>query len=232
MTGMISIDWLPYFMTRFRGLSISHHPLLKLPDNQLHFVVMSWSYHVSYAPTLPCVACVLVPLVDVGLDRIDQEEHVVEGRRGLRNIVVARRNTRPRAALGVTVPSFATSIRAAEGDVDNLLDISWRKDTAHWQFYNLHLFPRIPNVAVLRHEAHYWRASLAWVRIVALHISRNGRLREVPDLNAICFNLSSPNTATVLVEGVTEGAIRSNDAAASDDVIAVGAEDVTGTVPG
>ena len=99
-----------------------------------------------------------------------------------------------------------------------------------YETYDLHLLPCVADVAVLRHEAHDRYTPLAWIGALAVYISWNGGLREIPYLDAFSLDLSSPDAATVFVEGVTEGAIRSVDTATSSIVVAVGAEDVAGAL--
>lgn len=97
---------------------------------------------------------------------------------------------------------------------------------------NLHLLPRLLDVAILGYEAHDRLAPLARIWTVAFDIGRNVRSPEVPDPDAFSFDLRSPNATAILVERVAKSTVRSNNTATSLVVITVCADDISSTLLG
>ena len=152
----------------------------------------------------------------VRLDRVDQKVHIVKGFRILCNIFNTRGNARDLAARRISTPGRFISVVAAECDVEDLVNVSIDQSMSKKRTDHLHLLPGRRDVTTtVVNKLHHWRAPVIRVGCIALDVSWNIRPGEVPYPDTICFNLCSPDATAFLVEGITEGALRSSDAAAS-----------------
>ena len=79
--------------------------------------------------------------------------------------------------------------------------------------YDLHLLERIANIATIPNEVHHRRAPCVGVRIGAIPTRWLVTPRKEPCLDAIVLDLCCPDTTSVIVEGLTEGALGAIDAA-------------------
>lgn len=165
----------------------------------------------------------------VRLDRVDQEVHIVKGCGILCNIFVTRGNTRVGAAMRITTPDRCTSVRAAERDIEDLVNVSLDRSISKKGTDYLHLPPGLSDVTdTVRLKVHHWQAPVLRVGCIALDVVWDVRPSEVPYLDTISFDLCSPDATAFLVEGITEGAFWSKDAAASGVIVTVGFGDFAG----
>ena len=78
--------------------------------------------------------------------------------------------------------------------------------------YNLHLFERLLYIATVPNKVHQGRTPCARVRISAITTQWLTTSSEEPRFDAIILNLCCPDPTVMVVEGLTEGVIRTIDA--------------------